>query len=120
MSSAPAPERAVQPLKPRAFVAMMMIFSGLALPLTGIVNHLFGFAPPSVERHAWMSTHNALGALFTVSSVWHVVLNRRAAWNHARSAASRVPALSREVTLAAGAVAITLLIFVGHALHAGR
>ena len=107
-------------LNPRAFTAMMMVFSGLGLPLTGIVNHAYGFAPLSVERHAWMSAHNALGILFALFSIWHIVLNRRAVWNHVRSTASRIPAMSREAMLAGGVVAITLLVFIGHAFHAGR
>ena len=107
-------------LNPRAFTAMMMVFSGLGLPLTGIVNHAYGFAPLSVERHAWMSAHNALGILFALFAIWHIVLNRRAVWNHVRSTASRIPAMSREAMLAGGVVAITLLVFIGHAFHAGR
>jgi len=107
-------------LNPRAFTAMMMVFSGVGLPVTGIVNHAYGFAPLSVERHAWMSAHNALGVLFVVFSIWHIVLNRRALWNHLRSTALRIPATSREAMLAGCVVAITLLVFVGHAFHAGR
>lgn len=104
----------------RAFVAMVMVFSGLALPVTGLANHLYGFAPPSVGRHAWMSAHNALGLLFVAFSVWHVVLNRKALWNHVRSAAAQVPGVSREAALAGSVVAIMLALFVGHAFHAGH
>ena len=107
-------------LNSRAFTAMMMVFSGLGLPMTGIATHSYGFAPLTVERHAWMSAHNALGVLFAVFSVWHIVLNRRAVWNHVRSTAPRIPAMSREAILAGGVVALTLLLFVGHAIHAGR
>ena len=107
-------------LNPRAFTAMMMVFSGVGLPVTGIVNHAYGFAPLSVERHAWMSAHNALGGLLAVFSIWRIPLNRRAVWNHLKCTAWRIPAMSREAMLAAGVVAITLLVFIGHAFHAGR
>ena len=107
-------------LNPRAFTAMMMVFSGLGLPVTGIVNHAYGLAPLTVERHAWMSAHNVLGVLFAVFSIWHIVLNRRAVWNHLRTTASRIPAVSREAMVAGAVVATTLLLFVGHAFHAGR
>jgi hypothetical protein len=107
-------------LNPRALTAMMMVFSGLGLPVTGVVNHAYGFVPLSVARHAWMSAHNALGVLFAVFSIWHIALNRRAVWNHLRRTASGIPAVSREAMLAAGVVAITLLVFVGHAFHAGQ
>ena len=106
-------------LNPRAFTAMVMVFSGLGLPVSGIANHAYGFAPLSVERHVWMSAHNALGVLFAVFSIWHIVLNRRALWNHVRNAASHLPAMSREAMVAGAVVATTLLLFVGHAF-AGR
>jgi len=104
----------------RAFVAMVMVFSGLALPVTGIANHFYGFAPPSAERHAWMSAHNALGLLFVVFSIWHVVLNRNALWSHVRNTAAHVPRVSREAILAGSVVAVVLALFVGHAFHAGH
>lgn len=103
----------------RAFAAMGMVFSGLALPVTGVVNHFYGFAPLSVERHAWMSAHNALGLLFVAFTIWHVALNRKALWNHLRSAAARAPVVSREAVFAASLVAVVLALFVGHAFHAG-
>lgn len=106
--------------KHRAFVAMVMVFSGLALPVTGIVNHFYGFAPLSVERHAWMSAHNAMGLVFVVFSIWHVVLNRRALWSHVRNTVAHVPTVSREAILAISVVAGMLALFVGHAFHAGH
>lgn len=111
------PDRA---FRQRAFVALVLVLSGLALPVTGIANHFYGFAPASVERHAWMSAHNALGLLFVVFSIWHVVLNRRALWNHVRTTAVRIPAMGGEAMLAVALVVITLLLFVGHAFHAGH
>lgn len=104
----------------RAFVALGMVFAGLGLPVTGVVNHLYGLAPMTVTRHAWMSAHNILGLLFVVFAIWHVVLNRRALWSHLRSGAARVPAFSREVALAGSVVGLLLLLFVGHAFHVGN
>lgn len=101
----------------RAFTALMSAFSGLGLPVTGLVNHLYGFAPMSVERHAWMSAHNGLALLFTVFAVWHVVLNRRALWSYLRRPRARRP--NREAVVAGAVVALALLVFVGHAFHAG-
>lgn len=104
----------------RSFVTLMIAFSGLGLPVTGIANHFFGFAPPSVERHAWMSAHNCLGILFVVFSIWHVVLNRRALWKHVRNATLRIRAMSREAMFAGAVVTLMLVLFVGHAFHAGH
>lgn len=109
-----------RPFNYRGFVAAMACFSGMGLPVTGIVNHFHGLAPVTVERHAWMSAHNILGLLFVVFCVWHAVLNRRALWNHMRSGFNRIPGVSREAILAGTVVALALLIFVGHAFHAGH
>ncbi len=103
----------------RAFVSLMIAATGLGLPVTGVFNHVYGFAPLTLERHAWMSAHNVLGVLFVGFSVWHVVLNRRALWRHLSSTAARLPALSREALVAGAIVAAAVAAVVGHALHAG-
>ena len=64
----------------RGFVALIIALCGLGLPITGVANHLHGFNPLSVARHAWMSAHNCLGLLFILFAIWHLVLNRRALW----------------------------------------
>ena len=101
----------------RAFVALVIAFSGCGLPVTGIANHLYGFDPPSVTRHAWMSAHNVLGLLFVVFSTWHIALNRRPLLRHLHGVAARIPTVSREALLAGAVVALGLFLFVGHALH---
>jgi len=103
----------------RAFVALMIAFSGLGLPITGIANHIYGFSVLTVTRHAWMSAHNILGLLFTIFSIWHIVLNRRALSNYIKGFAARVSFVSREAALAGALVTLILSIFVGHAFHAG-
>lgn len=103
----------------RAFTAAVIAFSGLGLPLTGLANHLYGFAAPSIPRHVWMSAHNCLGLLFAGFAVAHVVLNRRALWKHLWNHGVPVPALRREAAFAVALVAILLLLFVGHAFQAG-
>ena len=112
-------KQSTKKLNPRAFAALMIGLSGLGLPVTGLVTHVYAFSPLSVARHAWMSAHNALGVLFVAFSIWHIVLNRRALLNHVRSAASQIPAIRRELVVAAAVVTLTLLLSVGHALHAG-
>jgi hypothetical protein len=111
--------RTAKKFNTRAFVALMIAFSGIGLPLTGIANHLYGFSALTTTRHAWMSAHNSLGLLFVVFLIWHVVLNRRALWNHVKGVAARIPAVSREAMLASAAVVFVLMLFVGHAFHAG-
>lgn len=100
----------------RAFVALVMAVSGLGLPITGVVNHIYGFSELTVARHAWMSAHNILGTLFVAFSIWHVALNGRALLGYLKGAISRAPSFRREAALACIIVAVALL-FVGHAFH---
>lgn len=100
----------------RAFVAAMAVFSGLGLPLTGLANHLLGFAPLTTGRHAWMAAHNVMGILFAVFVTWHIVLNRRMLAHHLRQAA----AMSREAGLAVAITGALLVLAVAHAFIAGH
>jgi hypothetical protein len=111
--SAPAVTR----FNSRAFVAMIAVFSGVSLPVSGLANHIYGFAPLSGARHAWMAAHNAMGILFAVFVVWHIAINRRAPPSHFRSTAAKLP--RRETALAALIVAILLTLAAGHAFIAG-
>lgn len=103
----------------RAFVVCMIAFSGIGLPLTGFANHVLGFSPLTVARHAWMSAHNILGVVFVAFSIWHSALNRRALSNHVKGAVARIPAFSREASIAGAILTLVLLLFVGHAFHVG-
>jgi len=98
----------------RAFVAIGIGLCGIGLPVTGLVNHFREFSPVTVEGHAWHSSHNVLGVLFVLFTIWHVVLNRRPLWNYLRSKTSRVPSISRELALACFIVASALFVFVAH------
>jgi hypothetical protein len=106
--------RTGKPLNQRAFVALIATISGAGLPLTGLANHLLQTEPITLPRHAWMAAHDALGIIFTVFAVWHVILNRRALMKHAKGLAGRLPALSREAVLAVALVGILLFLAVGH------
>jgi hypothetical protein len=94
-----------------------MAFSGLGLPLTGFANHLYQFDEMTTARHAWMTAHNFLATLFVASAIWHVVLNRRALWNHRKGLAAPVPLPSLEALLAFVTVGGLTALFVGHAFH---
>jgi hypothetical protein len=110
-------DKTIRKFNTRAFVALMIAFSGFGLPVTGAANHVYGFLPPSVARHAWMSAHNIPGLLFMMFSIWHIVLNRRVLWRHIRAAAAPVPVVSREAISAIFVVALLLFMFIGHAFH---
>jgi hypothetical protein len=98
----------------RAFVAAMAAFSGIGLPFSGLTNHIYGFAPLTAARHAWMAAHNVIGVLFAIFVTWHIVLNRKVLAKHLRKAA-KAPRPSREAALAGGIVLLLLALAVGHA-----
>ncbi len=104
-----------RPFGQRAFVASLAAFSGLGLPATGLANHLLQMEQMTLRRHVWMSAHNTLAVIFAVAAVWHIILNRRALLNHARSVSSGLSGVSREATCAGIIVAFLLFVFVGHA-----
>jgi len=108
-----------KPFDYRAFWSLLLAATAVGLPWTGIENHLHGFEGPTVERHAWMSAHNVLAVLFTVSVAAHLAMNGRALLRHARGLAVRILPLSREALVAVGLTAGLLLLAVGHAAVAG-
>jgi hypothetical protein len=69
----------------------------------------------TLRRHAWMSAHNTLAVIFVTAAVWHIILNRRALFNHVRSVTSGLFGVSREATYAGIIVAFLLFVFVRHA-----
>jgi len=99
----------------RAFVALTATIAGLGLPVSGYVNHLFQIDPMTIQRHAWMSTHNILGVIFAVFAIWHAILNRHALFNHVKGTFTRIPFIRREAIFAISVVALGLFFFVGHA-----
>lgn len=102
----------------RAFVSMVAAISGIGLPVTGFMNHVYQFAPFTAARHGWMGLHNGLGIFFAVFAIWHVALNRRAFVGYFRNAVRDLPMLRREIALALVIVAVTVII-AGHGFHAG-
>jgi hypothetical protein len=104
----------------RPFVALVAGFSLIGLAVTGVANHMYGFESLTTTRHVWMAAHNILALLFCVFSVWHLLLNRRLFWDHLTRNAALLTRISREAILAAGLVALALVVFVGHAFHLGH
>jgi hypothetical protein len=106
------------PFNTRAFVALVAALSVPGLLLTGYANHVFQFSPLTMERHAWMSAHNVLAALFAVFATWHVLLNRGALMRHVRGALRDVYVPGREAILAMIMVVLAVCLVVGHAFIA--
>jgi hypothetical protein len=107
----------------RAFVATGAVFSGLALPVTGLLDHAAG-GSSAANAVAWSIAHTTLGALFAGFCIWHIALNRRALLRYLRAAvpASGRPggaAPAREALIAAALVGGVLAATVLHALLEG-
>jgi hypothetical protein len=98
----------------RSFVAITAALAFLGLAPTGYMNHVLQFSPMTQQHHAWMAAHNGLAVLFIFFGVWHIILNKRALLAYIKGAASRIPALNREMLTALAVVFFVLLIAVGH------
>lgn len=97
----------------RRFVAVAAALSGLALPLTGLADHLSSQAG---DPASWSIVHTSLGAMFAGFVVWHCVLNRRALARYFRIVAGARALAGREVLAAAMLVGIVLAATVLHAV----
>src|SRR5512136_1350458 len=109
-------EKAKKTLNKRALAAMVALISGVGLPFTGLGNHLLHSSSLHGPRHFWIVTHEVLGIIFTVSAIWHIILNRKALANHLRGSAGRVACVSKEAFWAAALVVIMLFVAVSHTL----
>lgn len=105
----------VSNFSPRTCATLGLLLSGLALPASGLANHLYQTAALGTARHAWMAAHNSLGIIFLVFVGWHVALNRRALATQVHSLVSHLPAIRRELLIAALVVGLTTSVAVGHA-----
>ena len=100
----------------RRFVSVGVLFSGLALPITGLGDHLARHSPESSGPHAgigWVLAHVAIGALFVVFGTWHALLNRRSLLKYLRSRVRRPALPSREALSALALVGGVLALTVG-------
>lgn len=94
----------------RRFISLGALFSGLALPITGLGNHLARHSSGPHADIGWVVAHVTLGSLFIVFATWHTVLNRRVLLKYLRSR----PALpSREALAALALVGGVLALTVG-------
>ncbi len=94
----------------RRFVSVGAFFSGLALPITGLGNHLARHPSGPQAGMGWVLAHVIIGSLFTILATWHVVLNRHALVKYLRDRANRATLLSREALAALALVAGVLVL----------
>jgi len=97
----------------RRFVALAAALSGVALPATGLADHLAGEAG---DPASWSIVHTSLGVVFVVFAAWHCVLNRRALLRYVRGAVASRALVGREALVAGALVGGVLLVTVLHAV----
>jgi hypothetical protein len=69
----------------RRFVALGALFSGLALPITGVADHLARHSSGPHVGPGWIVAHITVSALFVGFATWHAVINRRVPVRYLRS-----------------------------------
>jgi hypothetical protein len=69
-------------LNQRAFVAIAATVTGLALPVSGLADHVILDSHPGAGFNAGSVVHWTCGALFIVFVTWHVALNWKAYRRH--------------------------------------
>ncbi len=102
----------------RALTALISLISGAGLPFTGVAVHMLKSDPTHGALHSCTVAHEILGVMFTVSTIWHVILNRKALVNHIRRSPGQVVRISREAVWAVVLVGALLLIGLSHTLFA--
>lgn len=90
----------------RRFVSCSALVLGLALPVTGVGNHLARHSSGPQADSSWVVAHVAIGVLFVLFVTWHVVFSRRALLRYLRG---RVGALPSREALAALVLVGTIL-----------
>lgn len=97
----------------RRFVALGAALSGLALPATGLADHLAG---ERGDPARWSIVHTSLGTVFVVFATWHCILNRRALLRYVRGTLASRVVVGREMLVAAAIVGGVLTLTVLHAV----
>jgi len=104
-----------QSFNKRAFISSAMLISGLSLPFTGLMNHLFQFDQLTLERHFWMSAHDIAGILFVIFSILHISLNWKALVNYVKR--TKELYISKEALTAIVLVIVIVGLISSHAFH---
>jgi hypothetical protein len=99
----------------RAFISIVMFFSGLSLPFSGLMNHKLQFEQLTMERHFWMTVHNSAAILFTIFAIIHISYNWRILINYAKK--SKEIFISKEALIAIVLVIVIVGLITSHVIH---
>jgi hypothetical protein len=68
----------------RRFVSLGVLLFGLALPVTGVADHMARHDSGPQADPGWIAVHIVVGAVFVALAGWHAWLNRRALLRYVR------------------------------------
>lgn len=109
------PSEQKKPFNRRAFVSLILLASGLMLPLSGVMNHSLQFEPLTQARHFWMSVHNMSALIFSISAFMHISTNWRSLIYYVKKIQGVL--ISKEAITAFVLVFGIVFLFASHTFH---
>jgi len=107
-----------KPFNKRAFISTALFFSGLFLPISGLMNHILQFEGLTVARHFWMSVHDISGILFVIFSILHISYNWKALINYLKRVKDIY--ISKEALFAIILVILIVALISSHVFHISK
>jgi hypothetical protein len=104
-----------QPMNRRAFISMLMFFSFILLPFSGIPLHFSrSGAGISITEHFLMTVHNTSAIIFLIAVVVHISLNWNAMIKYVATKTSEYFQFRKEMIVALVAVLLIVGLFSSH------
>jgi hypothetical protein len=111
-------EQPKQPLNRRQLNVMMMFFSFILLPFSGMIIHnTHGMSEREPLRHFAMSVHNLAAAIFLITCIIHLFANRKALIKYIANKTSEYTGVKREALVAFLFVIGLVGFFAMHTFH---
>jgi len=102
----------------RALTLMLMLFSFLLLPISGIPLHLArSHSAPSLLEHFLMSVHNISALLFLIAAIFHLSFNWKALTSYCIKKSNEFITFKKEMIVALLVIIIIVSLFSSHAFH---
>jgi len=99
----------------RSFISIAMVFTILILSFSGMANHKHQFEQLTVERHFWMTIHNAAAVLFVIFAILHFSYNWQVLINYSKRAKKIF--ISKEALAAIALVVVIIGLVALHVFH---
>jgi hypothetical protein len=108
-------------MKIRALASLVMLFSFILLPLSGIPLHLTGsISLQDPVRHSIMTIHNTSSVIFIIALIIHLVLNWKAIINYMLTKTKEYVKFKKELLVALIIVLGLVGLFTSHVFHLNK